>query len=390
MKCVAAILSLIHVSSLSVYAADLPAAFVEAALARRKEIPLGGDFKPDPKSPVFVAVGHGGRILLSRDDGQTWKQVFWGFAGSDHSPWATKAIAYTDGVFVVPIGWGAPSAWLASEDGVNWRHLTNGQTKLKGVKGADSDSTVMPGTWGIAGGKGVFVSGGYMMIGATADFGKSITTFSLREFKNDPRPRKLVTHHVGPVYCGDASGRFLALGNDRSTENPAFGNLYASDNLGKTWKWLEPQLLNEKCDGYSGIVSNGEVVAIADKMGANVFLSADAGDNWDGPFPTGVERATLSLVGKEYWLVGRTSARASKDGKSWRDLPKGTPTGKIVASPAGTLISIDRRRFNILRSGDGGATWNEVYVFEPKTEHVHGAQGLRDIVFGYTTEEPIK
>lgn len=390
MRCVAAVLSIIHVSSLSVYAADLPAAFVEAALARRKEIPLGGDFKPDPKSPVFVAVGHGGRILLSRDDGQTWKQIFWGFAGSDHSPWATKAIAYTDGVFVVPIGWGAPSAWLASEDGVNWRHLTNGRTKLKGVKGADSDSTVMPGTWGIAGGKGVFVSGGYMTIGATADFGKSITTFSLREFKNDPRPRKLVTHHVGPVYCGDASGRFLALGNDRSTENPAFGNLYASDNLGKTWKWLEPQLLNEKCDGYSGIVSNGEVVVIADKMGANVFLSSDAGDNWDGPFPTGVERATLNLVGQEFWLVGRTLARASKDGKSWRDLPKETPTGKIVASPAGTLISIDRRRFNILRSGDGGETWNEVYVFERETEHVHGAQGLRDIVFGYTTEEPIK
>ena len=145
MKCLLAILLLVHLSSLSVYSADPPAAFVEAALARRKEIPFGGDFKPDPKSPVFVAVGHGGRILLSRDDGRTWKQVFWGFAGSDHSPWATKASAYTDGVFVVPIGWGAPSAWLASEDGVNWRHLNNGQTKLKGVKGADSDSTVMPG-----------------------------------------------------------------------------------------------------------------------------------------------------------------------------------------------------------------------------------------------------
>lgn len=389
MKSVLAIISLIHFSSLTVYAADLPAAFVEAALARRKAIPLGGDFRPDPKTPVFVAVGHGGRILVSGDDGQTWKQVFWGFAGSDHSPWATTAIAYTEGVFAVPIGWGAPSAWLASEDGVNWRHLTNGQTALKGVKGADFDSTSMPGTWGIAGGQGVFVTGGYMTIGVTADFGKSITTFSLREFKNDPRPRKLVTHHVGPIYCGDASGRFLTLGNDRSTEEPAFGNLFASDNLGKTWKWLEPQRLNEKCEGYSGIVSNGELVAIADKMSANVFLSTDAGDNWNGPFPTGVERATLSLIGKEFWLVARNSARASKDGKTWRDLPKGVPTGKIAASPDGTLISIDRRRFNILRSGDGGQTWNEVYAFEPETVNVHGAQGLRDIAFGYTTAVPL-
>jgi len=221
------------------HAADEPPEFVAAAMKRRSEISLGGDFKPDPRSPVFVAVGHGGRILLSRDDGQTWKQVFWGHPGSDHGPWATKAIAYTNGVFVVPIGWGAPTAWLASEDGVNWRHLTSGQTKLKGIKEADGDPTVMPGTWGIAGGKGVFVTGGYMQMAATPDLGKTITTFSLYDFKNDPRPRKLVTHHVGPVYCGDASGRFLALGNDRSKENTVFGNLWASDDLGRTWTWLD-------------------------------------------------------------------------------------------------------------------------------------------------------
>lgn len=367
-------------------AADPPPEFVAAAMKRRAEIPVGGDFKPDPKSPVFVAVGHGGRILLSRDDGQTWKQVFWGHAGSDHGPWATKAIAYTGGVFVVPIGWGGPTTWLASEDGVNWRHLTSGLTKLKGIKEANGDPTVMPGTWGIAGGQGVFVTGGYMQMAATPDFGKTITTFSLYGFKNDPRPRKLVTHHVGPVYCGDDSGRFLALGNDRSKENPVFGNLWATDDLGRTWKWLEPQLLNEKCDGYVGIASNGQLVVIADKAGANAFVSADAGDTWEGPFATGVERATLSLVGNEFWLVGSKAAWASADGKAWRDLPKGIPTGKIIASSEGTLISIERQRFNILRSSDAGKSWNEVYSFEPETEHVHGAQGLRDIAFGYITK----
>jgi photosystem II stability/assembly factor-like uncharacterized protein len=385
MKYVATILCLLQFSGVNLLAADAPPEFAEAALGRRKEIPLGGDFRPDPKSPVFVAVGHGGRIVLSRDDGKTWKRVFWGHAGSDHGPWATKAVAYSGGVFVVPIGWGAPTAWLASEDGVNWRHLTNGNTKLNGVKGAEDDPTVMPGTWGIAGGKGVFVTGGYMTMAATPDFGKTISTFSLRTFKDDPRPRQLVTHHVGPIYCGDASGRFLALGNDRSKENPVFGNLYASEDLGRTWTWLEPRLLNEKCDGYSGIVSNGELVVIADKLGANVFVSADAGDSWEGPFPTGVERAALSLVGKEFWLVSSNAACASSEGKTWRGLPKGIPTGKIVASPEGTLMSISRQRFNILRSTDGGKTWNEVYTFQPETEHVHGAQGLRDIAFGYTS-----
>ncbi|MGN6545343.1 MAG: hypothetical protein ACTHK7_09875 [Aureliella sp.] len=367
--------------------AEEPPEFVAAALKRRSEIALGGDFKPDPKSPVFVAVGHGGRILLSRDDGQSWQQVFWGHPGSDHSPWATKAIAYTAGVFVVPVGWGAPTAWLASEDGIHWRHLTSGQTKLKGIKEAADDPTVMPGTWGMAGGKGVFVSGGYMHMAATPDFGKTITVFSLYEFKNDPRPRKLVTHHVSPIYCGDTSGRFLAIGNDRSKENAVFGNLWASDDLGKTWKWLEPTLLNEKCDGYSGMVSNGQRVVLADRSGANVFVSADAGETWLGPVATGLERASLSLVGDEFWLVSAKAARASSDGESWRDLPRGIPTGKVIASPNGTLVSIDRQRYNILRSTDGGKSWREVHRFQPVAEVVHGAQGLRDIAFGYATIE---
>ena len=381
-------LCILHLTVVNLNAADVPTELMESATKRRAEIPLGGDFKPDPKSPVFVAVGHGGRILLSRDDGQTWTQVFWGHAGSDHGPWATKAIAYTDGVFVVPIGWGVPGAWLASEDGVNWRHLTSGETKLKGVKGADGDPSIMPGTWGIAGGQSVFVTGGYMTMGATPDFGKTITTFSLRSFKDNPQRRKLVTHHVGPVYCGDASGRFLALGNDRAKENPVFGNLWASDDLGKTWKWLEPELLNEKCEGYSGIVSNGELVVIVDKAGAGAFVSADAGGSWAGPFETGIQRARLSLVGKEFWLISSNYARASADGRIWRELPSDIPTGKIVASAEGTLISIDRQRYNILRSTDGGESWTEVFKFEPETEHVHGAQGLRDIVFGYITTKP--
>ena len=359
-------------------------AFSAAAEEARAAIPFGGDFRPDPKQPVFVAVGHGGRILLSRDDGRTWEQVYFGHPGSDHGPWATKAVAYTDGVFVVPIGWGAPSMWLASEDGVKWRHLTAGTTALKGVKGAADNPAIMAGTWGIAGGRGVFVSGGYMEMSATPDFGRSFTTFSLRSFKDDPRPRKLVTHHVGPIWCGEKSGRFLALGNDRSKPDPVFGNLYASDDLGKTWRWLEPGLLNEKCDGYNEIVSNGELVVIADKAGANTFVSEDAGDSWSGPFPTGTARASLNRVGGEFWVVGAKAARASVDGRTWRDLPKSIPTGKIIASPEGTLINIDRRRTSILRSANGGGSWQEVFAYEqPKSPHIHGAQGLRDIAFGH-------
>ncbi len=393
--CFASLLASFIFVNLLPAADDLPPEFIAGEKAARDRIPLGGDFRPDPKQPAFVAVGHGGRIVLSRDDGKTWKQVYFGHAGSDHGLWATKAIAYAGGVFVVPVGWGGPTIWLASEDGVNWRHLTSGQTKLKGIKGADEDPRVMPGTWGIAGGQGadgrpVFVTGGYMTMAATSDLGKSIATFSLRSFKEDPRPRRLVTHHVGPVFCGNKSGRFLALGNDRSKENPVFGNLFASDDYGQTWRWLEPETLNQECDGYCGIVSNGRVVMIADETGANAFVSSDAGDSWEGPFATGAERASLSLVGEEFWLTGAKKSCASADGRIWRELPPGIPAGKIVAAPGGTLISIDRRRADILRSSDDGKTWQQVYAFKPETKYVHGAQGLRDVAFGYVTAKPIR
>lgn len=364
------------------HAADPPADFIKAGEQRREEIPLGGNFQPDARSPVFVAVGHGARILLSRDDGRTWKQVFWGYPGSDHGGWATNSVAYTNGVFAVPIGWTFPTAYLASEDGVNWRHLSDGSTKLP-AKG--EGKAIMPTTNSMAGGKGVFVGSGYMTITATPDFGKSFSTFSLRSFRNDAR-WPLMTHHVKTIYLGDGSGRFLAIGDDRSKENPGFGQLFASDDLGKSWKWLKPKGL-EAAQGKSSMVTDGKMVLLLDKAGENVFRSLDGGTTWDGPYATGTSRVTLSVANGSFWLSGKVS-RVSMDGKAWKDLPETVPPGRVASSDRGTLISIDRRRFNILRSGDSGKTWNEVYRFEPETEHVHGAQGLRDVVFGFTTEQP--
>jgi photosystem II stability/assembly factor-like uncharacterized protein len=147
-------------------------------------------------------------------------------------------------------------------------------------------------------------------------------------------------------------------------------------------------MLNEQCQGYSGIASNGQLVLIVDASGQNVFRSLDAGNTWEGPLPTGVSLVTLSVVKGEFWLAGANS-RASADGKVWRDLPAAVPSGKIAASDRGTLISIDRQRFNILRSANGGQTWSQVHSFQPETEHVHGAQGLRDIAFGYATAQPL-
>jgi photosystem II stability/assembly factor-like uncharacterized protein len=358
-------------------AAESPEALA-AAKQRREQIPLGGKLKPDPKVPAFVVVGHGARIIVSKDDGKTWKQTFFGLPGADHGAWATKTVAWDRGVFVVGVGWGGPTIYLASDDGVNWSHLTHGTAKLPEGKG---DPLLMPGTWGLAAGKGAFVAGGYMTFAATADLGKTFSTFSMwNAFKDDPRGYKLVTHHVDPVYCGDASGRFLALGDNRGDAGSKFGNLFASDDLGKTWRWLSPRGLDASTS-RGALVSNGNLLVMTDGTAENAWTSSDAGETWTGPHATGAKRATLSVVGNEFWLCGKPS-RASADGRTWRDLPAAVPAGQIIASDQGTLVSIDRQRFNILRSADGGKTWQEVHQFEPE-KISGGAQGLRDGAFGF-------
>lgn len=341
----------------------------------RDAIPFGGHLKPRPIVPTFVVVGHGARILASKDDGNTWTQTFFAAPGADHGPWATKAVAYHSGVFVVSVGWGGPAIYVASDDGLRWSHLTHGKALLPGSR---DDPHLMIDTWGLAAGGGTFIATGYMTAAATSDLGRSFTTFSFSAFKNDPRGR-LLTHHVQPVYCGDTSGRFVALGDNRAADGSRFGHLFASDDRGQTWHWLAPKGL-ETSTGRGELVSNGSQLVMTDKDAANAWTSTDEGATWTGPHATGTQRATLSVVGEEFWLCGKLS-RASDDGITWRDLPAAVPEGKIIASNKGTLISIHQRRTNILRSTDGGKSWREVYRYEPP-DIKGGAQGLRAGAFG--------
>ncbi len=339
----------------------------------REEIPLGGDFHPDPQVAAFVLIGHGGRILVSKDDGLTWTRTFTGVPAGDHGVWAMRTISYGDGLFVTAFGWGAPTSWLASDDGVKWRHLSSGATVLPEAKG---NPRVMPGTWGLAAGGGTIIGTGYMTMAASADRGKTLASFSMwGAYKDDPRG-KIQTHHLDPVFCG---GRFLALGDNRGKEGPRFGHLFASDDQGKTWQWLDPKGL-ESSTGRGALVVRGDFLLMTDADAANAWTSSDRGETWEGPFPTGAKRGVLSVVGNEFWICGKPS-RANADGKTWRDLPAAVPAGQVIASENGTLVSIHPQRCNILRSTDRGATWTEVHAYEPDAIE-GGAQGLRDGAWG--------
>jgi len=128
------------------------------------------------------------------------------------------------------------------------------------------------------------------------------------------------------------------------------------------------------------MLCNGRLLVMTDKDAANAWTSTDAGETWTGPHATGTQRATLSVVGGEFWLCGKKS-RASTDGQTWRDLQATVPEGKVIASDKGTLISIQTQRTNIQRSTDSGKTWQEVHQYTPP-DIKGGAQGLRAGAWG--------
>jgi len=373
---------------LPLQAAQPPDAFTQASVERRKQIPLGGNFTPNPEIPLFVAVGHGGRILASADDGSTWHQVFFGHPGSDHGDWATNSVAYTNGVFAVSLGWPFYTAIIASEDGIHWRHLTDGSQVIKTADDPSDLHSVMA----VAGGNGTFVATGFQQFMATPDFGKSWRLVNQGNLINpQPDRPRLNTHHIIPLYCGDTSGRVLAIGNDRRQETPGFGNLFATDDHGETWQWL-PGTGLENANGYKyySLRSNDQIVVFLDRAGENSFRSLDFGNTWEGPFPTGASpRSSLSVVDGTFWLTG-SPGKQSVDGSTWNDLPYDLPDGYIQESEAGTLININPSRFTILRSTDRGRSWTEVHSFEPSTEYVHGAQGLRSIAYGRVNRTPVE
>jgi photosystem II stability/assembly factor-like uncharacterized protein len=332
----------------------------------RAAIPLGGNFQPKKEEGVFVAAGHGLRVVASRDDGKTWEQVFYAGPGGDHGPWAVwNSVAYTEGVFAVAAGWGAVGTIIASDDGKNWRHLAGSDRKAaRGGKPYD-----MPTTMQMLGVDGHFI----LPLQATPDFGKTWHAASAYGFKDAQ----------GEKVKADLSHPSMAFGQGRVIVVGDAGPSLYSDDFGKTWSPLSVKVSPWAERGSKGLAAKGDVWILV-RDGATVLRSTDKGMTWTA-HPLGVEKPEgrsycVSVVGDEFWVTGK-NAKASKDGLTWRDLPKTTPAGRIAVSDKGTLINVSRSRNSILRSADGGKTWETVFTFKP--EGSGGAQGLGSVEFGY-------
>lgn len=332
-----------------------------AAQDLRADLPLGGNFDPKPEEGVFVAAGHGLRVVASRDDGKTWEQVFYGGPCGDHGPWAVwNSVAYTNGVFAIASGWGAPGTIIASDDGKSWRHLTGpGREPERGGKPYDMRTTMQ-----MLGVEGRFI----LPIEMTPDFGK--TWHRSPGFKGPDGARLKVD-------LGHAS---LAYGQGRVVVAGDAGPSAYSDDLGESWHPMSAKLPAWEERGSKGLIAKGDVWILV-RSGETVLRSTDRGETWTS-HPLGVKSPAprsfcVSVVGDEFWVTGATS-KASRDGLEWRDLP-GAPSGRVAVSETGTLINVDRKRHSILRSTDG-RTWEEVYAFKP--EGTGGQQGLASVAYG--------
>lgn len=377
MRHLISVIALFLLIATSVIAAEETADEASAPEKIRANLPLGGNYQPATEEGIFVAAGHGLNVVVSRDDGQTWKRVFYGGPCGDHGHWAVwNSVAYTDGVFAIAAGWGAPGTIIASDDGENWRHLTNVNRKPTRKESKPYD---MRTTMELIGVDGAFI----MPFEATPDFGR--TWHQTSPYHMTDQDGKKVKVNAGHPSLAYGAGRVIVVGD----EGPA---MY-SDNLGETWIPLQVEVSPWEEQGAKGVSAKDNVFIIVKGSGDTVLRSEDKGLTWKA-HRLGVRRPAgrsycLSIVGDEFWVTGET-AKASKDGITWRDLPELTPSGRIATSDKGTLVNVSRKRHSILRSTDGGKTWAEVYTYTPDPKSTGGAQGLGDVEFGFVRKLPKK
>lgn len=332
---------------------------VSSLFAERKPAPIPGSIpheligKPAEEEDIFaVASKQGSRVLISRDDGRTWKQSLLATPhqedGGWHGNFAVYGLATTKGVLAVFSGWGTPGIALATTDGSNWAHLNPKGSELASV-------------WDATAGAGVFLT--------SADMWRGVSTLegpfqSWKKHRLSPLLDGGKTHHLICGYGEDKGGRFVVVGDNR--------HVFFSSDLGKTWK--HSRIPEAAPDKQQGAVVFGNGIFLCSYPG-HVARSADGGKTWTlhlhGLAGKRLSWRGLSFVKEEFWLTtrGGKGSRKSKDGITWTDLPDSTPGGRFVEGPGGTLINVERhsKTPGIRRSTDG-QTW--IQVFTPPEDDV--------------------
>ena len=297
---------------------------------------IGGGAQPLGTIPMFVAVGRGGRRIMSCDKGRTWvANQFVSTEDGEHSTFTPKGLAYANGTFVFLSGWGNPSTTWISRNGVDWLEQKH-QNGFAGI-GVDDGQFVLVGTDHQESSKDNG-STWTKLTTATIDLGRESAAFDgiwaagadgeVRVLRKGTASWMSLAGCVGGRHGGiGADGGFTAgLGIMLSVG-------YEGDVCGiniAAGKPIAASKLNAEVRGKPAFVGDGFMIATGDKL----FASTN-GTNWTArSLPTNVR---IDLVARDG--LG-TYIGLSLDGKSFFYSDNGMAWTKASAPAGNEMVSV--------------------------------------------------
>lgn len=350
--------------------------------------------------PVFVAIGHVARTIVSCDDGLTWSgnrsdddgvrcfagtMVDGGSSDCDHKYGAGRGVAFTGSAFVANFGWGDPGTIRRSVDGVTWSTVDTGANFASMVVG----------------------EGGRLLAAArsskvSTDDGRTWTSAAVADLKD---PGGATVWNVRRGGFGGADGGVFVLVGD--------GPSVAMSADGAAWRFPSalPTTCGQAMQWEGGVVGNASVLVMLGGDGV-ACRSTDDGATWT-EVATGAADVSSRLLwtGTEFlaWGTGAGTPSGprlfrSADGATWTSTPTtvtrtgsggmtttspGPTIGPVARSPAGTFVAVrggwnvwyEQQRF--YRSTDG-ISWTEL----PTTSFT-GSHPLTHIAWGQAARSAV-
>lgn len=206
----------------------------------------------------IVAVGEYGHVLLSDDDGRTWRQ-----AKSVPTRTTLTAVSFVDGALGWMVGHGGQI--LATTDGGETWHLQygvlDGKDSLFSVLFEDPQRGIAVGPYGYA--------------LRTQDGGKTWEQFSIGEGEDAER-------HLNQVFRSRSGRLYIAAEQ---------GAVFLSDDDSATWRLVSLPYEGSMWGGKE--LHDGSIVLFG--MAGHAFLSTDHGDTWEET-PTGTDQSLTDAV----------------------------------------------------------------------------------------------
>lgn len=249
--------------------------------------PLPPPINANMKS-IFMSSGHGGRTLMSCDDGLSWinDRSDAGADAGDHSASAGRGLDAGGGYFYANFGWGYDGSLRRSQDGINWTVIHNGSWGGGVAYGKDS---LFHGTEG---------GNWYTSINNGTSWVKLVVpNFDVYQSFDHPSVSRL----NNKIFV---SGRNQKVG--------------ISYDQGKTWTLLTSGFLGDT-EQRSFAEGNGLIVSLSFNYGTNtgnVSRSLDQGKTWTG-FNLGGNWSSIVFNGSQFMAWSNGKVWRSTDGLNW-------------------------------------------------------------------------